>query len=88
MDYEPTKASKRLSTASKARRKALGLSQKELALLAGVGVAFIYDLENGKPTLRLDKVLAVLAVLGLRFAVEDGHDGIADATAGDKGPKS
>lgn len=42
-----------------------GLTQEELALLSGVSVRFVGDLERGKPTVRLSGVLAVCHVLGL-----------------------
>ena len=45
-------------------RKAQGLRQAELAAAAGVGIRFIVDLEAGKPTLQLGKVLQVIATLG------------------------
>lgn len=45
-------------------RKALGLRQAELAAASGVGVRFLVDLEKGKPTVQLGRVLAVLAALG------------------------
>jgi y4mF family transcriptional regulator len=48
----------------KAKRKALGLTQQELALKAGVGIRFIRDMEQGKETLRLDKVNQVLKLFG------------------------
>ncbi|MEZ6014951.1 MAG: type II toxin-antitoxin system Y4mF family antitoxin [Planctomycetota bacterium] len=67
-----------LGRAVRVRRRRLGLRQLVLADLAGVGVAFVYDLEHGKPTLRLDKVLAVLAVLGLGLALEVSDDVIID----------
>ena len=51
------------------RRRDLGLRQVDLALLAGVSERFVRELETGKPTVRLDKVLPVLEVLGLRFAL-------------------
>ena len=51
----------------KERRRALGLTQKELADRAGVGLRFIRDLEQRKPTLRLDKVNQVLALFGHRM---------------------
>lgn len=54
-----------LGAAVRRQRKLLGLTQEELALHAGVGLAFLYELETGKPTVRLDKVLAVLRVLGI-----------------------
>ena len=51
------------------RRKQLRLTQKELADLASCGPDFLYDLERGKPTVRLDKLVPVLQVLGLRFTL-------------------
>jgi y4mF family transcriptional regulator len=54
----------------KGRRKALRLTQAELADLANCGPDFLYDLERGKPTIRLDKLMPVLEVLGLRFKLE------------------
>lgn len=51
------------------RRRALGLGQEELAELAGVSVRFIRALEHGKPSVRLDKVLDLLDVLGLELDV-------------------
>ena len=45
-------------------RKAQKLRQAELAAAAGVGIRFIVDLEAGKQTLQLEKVLHVLATLG------------------------
>jgi y4mF family transcriptional regulator len=61
----------------RARRRKLGLTQIELSDLAGCGPVFIYDLESGrKPTLRLDKLMDVLSVLGLRLAVEAGAGGL------------
>ena len=45
-------------------RKQLGLTQPQLALAAGVGVRFVVELEAGKPTVRLEKVLSVLHALG------------------------
>jgi y4mF family transcriptional regulator len=49
----------------RARRRALGLRQEELAELSGTSVRFVRELEHGKATVRLDKVLAVLDALGL-----------------------
>lgn len=45
-------------------RKAQGLRQDDLAAASGVGLRFIVDLERGKETVQLGKVLAVLAALG------------------------
>jgi HTH-type transcriptional regulator / antitoxin HipB len=54
------------------RRLELGLRQDELAALAGVSTRFVHTLEQGKPTVRLDKVLAVLGQLGLDLVLEAG----------------
>jgi y4mF family transcriptional regulator len=54
-------------------RRRQKLTQGELARLAGVGTAFLYQLEAGKPTVRMDKVLAVLAALNLCFTVEKSN---------------
>ena len=51
------------------RRRSLGLRQDELADLADVSIRFIHSLEHDKPTVRLDKVVAVLEVLGLELDV-------------------
>ena len=48
----------------KNQRKKHGLTQSQLADRAGVGLRFIRDLEQGKPTLRLDKVNQVLGLFG------------------------
>jgi y4mF family transcriptional regulator len=48
----------------KERRKQADLTQPELAAKAGVGVRFVRELENGKTTLRLDKVNQVLKLFG------------------------
>jgi len=50
-------------------RKAHGLTQAELAGLAGTGVRFVSELERGKPGVELGKLLDVLAVLGLRMLI-------------------
>jgi len=52
----------------KHRRKQLGLTQVDLADRAGVGLRFIRELEQGKKTLRLDKVNQVLALFGHELA--------------------
>jgi y4mF family transcriptional regulator len=54
------------------RRKKLRLRQIELAELAGCSTRFVHTLEAGKSTVRLDKVLIVLGVLGLGFKLAAG----------------
>lgn len=48
----------------KEKRNAVRLTQPELAAKAGVGLRFVRDLEQGKETLRLDKVNQVLKLFG------------------------
>ena len=49
-----------LSTTVKMLRKQHKLTQEELSLKSGVGLRFVRDLEQGKETLRLDKVNQLL----------------------------
>lgn len=52
----------------RARRKARKLSQGELAAAAGVGRRFVVELEQGKPSVELDKALRVAGQLRIRLA--------------------
>ena len=55
---------KRLSEFVKEKRKNAKLTQPELAIKAGVGLRFVRELEQGKSTLRIDKVNQVLMLFG------------------------
>jgi len=61
MKYTPEKIGELVKNA----RKSLGVTQKDLALTAGTGLRFIIELEHGKPTCQLGKVLTVLHTLGI-----------------------
>ncbi|HUP52944.1 MAG TPA: type II toxin-antitoxin system Y4mF family antitoxin [Longimicrobiales bacterium] len=61
-----------LAAAVTLRRKELGLLQAELANLAGCSERFVHTVEHGKQTVRLDKLLDVLEVLGLGLVVAPG----------------
>ena len=50
-------------------RKDLGLNQIEFAKRAGVGLRFLRELEEGKPTIRLDKLNQVLNFLGVHLEI-------------------
>src|SRR5438309_10055369 len=52
----------------RSRRKALNMSQDQLALATGVGRRFLIDLEAGKPSCQLGRSLLVADALGLRVA--------------------
>jgi y4mF family transcriptional regulator len=53
-----------LSEFLKDKRKKLKLTQQQLAEKAGVGLRFVRELEQGKTTLRMDKVNQVLKLFG------------------------
>jgi HTH-type transcriptional regulator/antitoxin HipB len=59
-----------LAVVVRERRRRLDLRQEDLADLAGVSLRFVQALEAGKATVQLDRVEAVLEVLGLRLTVE------------------
>ncbi|MGH3443729.1 MAG: type II toxin-antitoxin system Y4mF family antitoxin, partial [Nitriliruptorales bacterium] len=61
-----------LGASVRRRRRALGLTQEDLADLAEVSVRFVHALEHGKPTVQLEQVLRVLGVLGLGLRVVTG----------------
>ena len=70
-------AVKSLSQVVRQERRALKLTQKELGDFAGTGINFISQLEQGKISVRLDKVLSVLQVLGLELEIQRGKDVVA-----------
>ena len=59
----------------KQQRKAAGLTQEEFALRSGLGLRFVRELEQGKETVRMDKVNQALAMFGME-AVPGGKDEI------------
>jgi len=54
-----------LSATVKALRKEYNLTQEDLSMKSGVGLRFVRELEQGKSTLRLDKVNQVLELFGM-----------------------
>jgi y4mF family transcriptional regulator len=61
MKYTP----KQIGELVKAVRKRMGATQKDLAMTSGTGLRFIVELEQGKPTSQIGKVLTVLNTLGV-----------------------
>ena len=55
-------------------RKRSGLTQLEFSSRVGVGLRFIRDLEQGKPSVRLDKVNQVLKFLGHHLEIVSDHE--------------
>jgi y4mF family transcriptional regulator len=59
-----------LSKFLKQKRKQLGLTQEDLSAKAGVGLRLVREMEQGKATLRMDKVNQVLWLFGAELSVE------------------
>ena len=53
------------------KRKAMKLTQKDLAGLCNLGTRFVSELENGKKTLEIEKVLKVLTSVGISIDLSD-----------------
>ena len=70
MDGEPVRYTiQEIGQIIRESRKRLGVTQKDLALTSGTGLRFIIDLEKGKETCQIGKVLTVLQTLGIRIAL-------------------
>jgi len=70
-----TNAELTIGTFVRRRRKAGGLSQRELGELARVGTRFISELERGKPSVQLHLVNQVLAVFGKTLGIVERPPG-------------
>jgi y4mF family transcriptional regulator len=69
-----------LARVVRSRREELGLRQDELAALAGCSTRFVHTIEHAKASVHLDKLLAVLRVLGFELVIRPGRGEIlADA---------
>lgn len=77
MKYTP----QQIGEVVKHARKNMGATQKDLAMTSGTGLRFIIELEKGKPTCQLGKVLVVLQTLGVQMTLA------APAANGGKEPK-
>ncbi|MCP4607079.1 MAG: helix-turn-helix transcriptional regulator [Proteobacteria bacterium] len=64
-----TQSPKQLGAAIRARRRQLKVTQKDLAMTCGTGLRFIIDLEKGKPTCQIGKILQVIQALGLKLRI-------------------
>jgi HTH-type transcriptional regulator / antitoxin HipB len=65
MRYTPTQIGQLIRDT----RKKLGVTQKDLALTSGTGLRFIIELEKGKETCEIGKVLAILNTLGIKITL-------------------
>lgn len=55
----------RIAAFVKQKRKESGLTQEEFAMRSGLGLRFVRDLEQGKETVRMDKVNQALSMFGM-----------------------
>ena len=58
-----------IGSAIRDRRKQLGYTQAFLAEYAGVSTSFLSELENGKETVQINKLMDVLSLLGMDFCI-------------------
>jgi HTH-type transcriptional regulator/antitoxin HipB len=73
---DPALRTARLAEAVRRRRESLGLRQEDLAGLARCSQRFVHTVEAGKATVRFDKLLDVLATLGLTLALARGDGSV------------
>lgn len=60
----------------KTQRKAAGLTQEQFAMRSGLGLRFVRELEQGKTTVRMDKVNVALAMFGMEVVPGRKEDGV------------
>jgi y4mF family transcriptional regulator len=53
------------------KRKSQGMTQPQLAMACGTGIRFIVDIEAGKETCQIGKVLMVLQMLGISITLNE-----------------
>ena len=76
----PEDLARHIAIVVRQHRRRLGVTQQTLARMAGCGLVFVYNIEHGKPSLRFDKLLSVLDVLGLELVVIDSGSGVRVGT--------
>lgn len=59
-----------IATFIRNKRKEYNYTQEEFSIRSGVGLRFIRELEQGKITLKMDKVMQVLSFFGYQLTVE------------------
>ena len=64
----------RIAEKVRARRKAMKVTQEDLALVSGVSRRFIVDFESGKTSLSLDRVLLITNALGLKLDIVSAYE--------------
>ena len=74
MAYDAINSPKALGQKIRQLRREQGVTQAQLAGLANTGIRFVSDLENGKETCQLGKMLRVLSTLGVDLDVRNPYD--------------
>lgn len=85
-DPDPITTPEDLGALIRSERKAQGLRQPDLAAAAGTSVRLVVEVERGKPTAQVGKVLELMRQLGLRIRVEGGSADGPSSTEGADGP--
>ena len=62
---------KSFGEAVRKRRKQLGYTQAYISEFTGMSVSFLSDLENGKPTIELEKAIRIANLLGLDVSLSE-----------------
>jgi len=73
MAYDAINSSKMLGRRIRQLRREQGVTQAQLAGLANTGIRFVSDLENGKETCQLGKMLRVLSTLGVDLDIRSPY---------------
>ena len=74
MERSAIRNSEALGKRIRALRRAQKITQAQLAGLANTGIRFIGDLENGKETCHIGKVLRVIETLGVDMLIRNPYD--------------
>lgn len=86
-DQSGAEDARRFGLMVRARRKARGLRQEDVASATGVGRRYIVDMENGKPTLRIGPALMIARFLGIVPMVEHALSAPQDSDLPDMIPE-
>ena len=63
--------SKTLGQAIRARRRLLGYTQAYISEFTGLSITFISDIERGKPTAEIEKVIRLVNILGMDILIQE-----------------
>lgn len=75
---KPTSSIDILGQAIEAERKRRQLTQSQLALLSNTSINFISQIERGKKTAQIGKVIDVLQILGIQLVIQRGSAGVVN----------